>query len=114
LSFALQDTKGDQAAGEVMPLSPLRARLRAVQAELILTDADHFFSLYTDVLHPTHLVSRQGQAIGRIVLGAVSDDQDAQFTCEPATLYPTGVAPIGAAWPLDRRFFLRRRTTYHP
>jgi hypothetical protein len=96
MSFSLQDTKSDQAAGDVMPVSPLRVCLTAAQAELILIDTDHFFNLCTDVIHPPHLVSRQGQAIGRRVLGAVSDGQDAQFTCQSATRHPIGVAPIGA------------------
>jgi hypothetical protein len=58
LSFALQHTTSDQAAGDVMPLRPLRARLTAAQAELILTDTDHFLNLCADARHPTHLASR--------------------------------------------------------
>jgi hypothetical protein len=66
MSFSLLDTKSDQAAGDVMPLSPLGARLTAAQSELIRTGTDSFFNLCTEVIPPTHLVSRQGQAIGRI------------------------------------------------
>src|SRR5262245_3775055 len=66
MSFLLLDTKSDQAAGDVMPLSPPRARLTAAQAELIRTDPNRFFNLCTDMIHPSHLVSRQGQVIGRI------------------------------------------------
>jgi hypothetical protein len=42
MPFPLQHTKRHQAAGEVMQLRPLRARLTAGQAELILADANHF------------------------------------------------------------------------
>ena len=47
ISFPLQDTKGDQTAGEIMPLRPLRARLTAAQAELIFTDSN-------DLFYPAH------------------------------------------------------------
>jgi hypothetical protein len=72
MPFPLQH-KGDQPTGDVMPLSPLKARLTAAQAELILTDTDPFPNLCVDAIHSTHLASRQGLAIGRIVFGAVSD-----------------------------------------
>src|SRR5262245_9064365 len=42
-----------------------------------------------------HLGGCQGEAIRRIVLGAVSDDKDFQASCEPAGLCPIGMAPIG-------------------
>jgi hypothetical protein len=80
------------------PPLPLGARLTATLTELILTDSDDLFNLGTDVIHPPHLVSRQGQAIGRIVLGAVSDDQDLQATAQPSRLRLIGVAPMGAEW----------------
>jgi hypothetical protein len=50
MPLPLQDTAGDQAAGEVMPLSPFRAGWTATQAELNLADADHCF----DVIVATH------------------------------------------------------------
>ena len=89
MPFPLQDTKGDQAADDVVQLRPLRARLTATQAELILADADDFFNLGTDAIQPTHLGSRQREAIGRIVLGAVSDDQDFQAPGQPAASRPS-------------------------
>jgi hypothetical protein len=41
MPLALQDAKGDDAAGHVMELNPLRPRLTAAQAEVIRADADH-------------------------------------------------------------------------
>ena len=76
MSFPLQHTKGDQTAGEMMQLSPLGARLTAGQTELIFAHPDDFLDLGTDAIQSTDLGSRQCQAIGRVVLGAVSDDQD--------------------------------------
>ena len=45
ISFPLQDTKGDQTAGEVMELRSLRARLTARQPKLIFTDSNDPFTL---------------------------------------------------------------------
>ena len=94
ISFPLQDTKGDQTAGEMMPLRPLRARLTAAQAELIFTDSNDLFYLRTKAIQPPHLGSCQREAIGRVVLGAVSDDQDFEASRQPAGLRPVGVAPM--------------------
>jgi hypothetical protein len=49
-SFPLQHAKGDEAAGHVVLLSPVRACLTAGQPELILQDSDDFF----DVRVATH------------------------------------------------------------
>ena len=62
MPFPLQDTKGDQTAGEMMPLRPLRARLTAAQAELILTDANDLFYLRAKAIQPPHLGSCQREA----------------------------------------------------
>jgi hypothetical protein len=59
MSFALQDAKCDQRAGEMMLLSPLGTRLTAGQPELILADADDFLNLGADPIQSAHLGSRQ-------------------------------------------------------
>lgn len=78
-----------------MPLRPFRARLTVTQAELILADADHFFDLCAYAVHLPDLCSRECQAIGGVVFGAVSDDQDLQATSQSALFGPIGVTPIG-------------------
>ena len=59
LPFPLQHAKGDQAAGQVMPLSLLRTRLTAIEPELVFADADDCFDLRTDPLEATDLRGRQ-------------------------------------------------------
>jgi hypothetical protein len=79
----------------MMPLSPLGPRLTTSQPELILADVDHFLDLRTLPIEATDFRGRQGQAIGRVVLGAVSDDQDLEPTAQPASLGPRRMTPIG-------------------
>ena len=95
MSCSLQHTKGDQTAGQMMQLSPLGTRLTASQPELILAHTDDFLDLCPPPIDAADFGGRQGQTIRRIVLGAVSGDQDFQPTCEPAGLRPIGMAPIG-------------------
>ena len=90
MSLALQHTKGDQAAGEVMPLGSLGARLTATQCEVLFAHTDDFFDVGPDVIPPAYLRGRDRQAIGGVILGAVSDHQ----YCESPT-QPTGLGPIG-------------------
>ena len=80
-----------------MQLRPLRAGLTAGEGELILADPDDFFDLRADTIEPPHLRRRQGQAIGGIVLLAVSDDQYFEAAAQPANLGPVGVSPMAAA-----------------
>ena len=75
MSFPLQHTKSHQATGHMMQLSPLRPGLTARQAELILADPDDFLNLRADTIYPPYLHRRQLQAIGGVVLLAVSDNQ---------------------------------------
>jgi hypothetical protein len=96
LPFPLQDTKCDQAASQVMQLSPLSTRLTAIEPELILTDTDDFFDLRTHLIESADLRSRQRQAVGGKVFGAVSNDQHFQASTQPAALRPVGVPPIGS------------------
>lgn len=95
MAFPFQHTEGGQAAGDVMQLRPLRASLTAAEAELILTHFAHCFALRPDAIAPAPRCSRQCQAVGRLVLGAVSDDQDVYATCEPASGGPIGMATRG-------------------
>jgi hypothetical protein len=73
MSFPLQHTKGDEATGDMMQLRPRGADLTATQPELILTHPDHFLDLRMETIQAAHLRGRQRQAIGGVVLGAVSD-----------------------------------------
>jgi hypothetical protein len=98
MPFPLQDTEGDQAAGEMMQLRPLRAGLTAAQPELILTHSNDFLDLRAYPIEATDLRSRQRQAIGGKVFGAVSDDQDFLSTSQPSSLCPIRVAPIRPEW----------------
>jgi hypothetical protein len=95
VSFPLQHTKGDQTAREMMQLSPLRTRLTAVQPELVLAHTDDFLDLRTHPLTSADLRRGQRQAVGGVVLGAVSDDQNFQPPTQPAALRPVRMAPIG-------------------
>jgi hypothetical protein len=95
MPFPLQDTKRDQAAGEMMLLSLLRAGLTAREAELVLPDSNDFFNLRAESIEPADLHGRQRQTIGGNVCGAVSDDQYLQPPSQPTSLRPVGIAPIG-------------------
>src|SRR5215813_12283059 len=75
VSLPLQHTKGDQTAGEVMYLRSFGARWTAIQAELILADPDDFLNMGAEAIQSAHLDRRQGQAIGGVVLLAVSDNE---------------------------------------
>ena len=94
MSFPLQHTKRDEAAGHVMLLSPVRARLTARQAQLILADPDDFLDLRTDAIEAAHLGGRQCQAIGGVVLLAVSDNEHFEPPTQPAALGPVWVPPM--------------------
>jgi hypothetical protein len=94
MPFPLQHTKSNQATCDMMQLSPLGPGLTARQAELVLTDADHFLNLRADAIQPPHLHHRQRQAIGGVVLLAVSDNQHFEAPVQPAALGPVGVPPV--------------------
>ena len=81
MSLPLQHTKGRETASHMMELRPRGAGLTARQPELILTDPNHFLDLGTETIQAADLYSRQGEAIGGEILGAVSDDQDFHTPC---------------------------------
>jgi hypothetical protein len=93
-SLALQDAKGNEATCQMMDLRPLRARLTARQPELILTDADQFLNLRAYTVPLPHLHGRQRQAIGGVVLFAVSDNEYFEAAAQPADLGPGGGPPM--------------------
>jgi hypothetical protein len=95
MSFPLQHTKRDQTAGEMMELSPLGTRLTAIQPELILAHPAHFLDLRSPPIEAADFRGWQCQAIGRVVLGAVSDDQDLEPPAQPASRGPIRMTPIG-------------------
>jgi hypothetical protein len=94
MPFPLQDTKSHQATDHMMLLGALRARLTAGQAELIFTDSNHLLNLGADAIHPADLGSWHLQAIGGVVLLAVSDNQYFQPPAELADLGPVRMAPM--------------------
>jgi hypothetical protein len=94
MPFPLQDTKGRQATGDMMPLSPLGARLTARQTELILASFHDFLDLGAQAIEPPYLRRGERQTIGGVGLGAVSDAQDFQASGPPAGRCPIRVPPI--------------------
>jgi hypothetical protein len=58
MPFPLQDTTGDETAGHMMQLGPLRAGLTAREGQLIFADADDFFNLRADAIEAADLCSR--------------------------------------------------------
>jgi hypothetical protein len=94
LSLPLQYAKGHEAASDVMELRPRGARLTAGSAELIFANPDDFLHVSTEARQSAHRRSQQRQAIRRIVLGAISDDQDFEVACQPPTGYPVGLTAI--------------------
>jgi len=95
VSLPLQHTTGDQTAGEVMYLCSFGARLTAIQAELILAGPDDFLNMGAEAIQSAHLHRRQGQAIGGVVLLAVSDNEYFEAPAQPAPLGPVRVLPMG-------------------
>src|SRR5262245_22496188 len=77
-------------------LSPLRARLTAVEPEWVLTGTAACFALRTSPIASTDLGGRSRQAVGGDVCGAVSDHHDVQAPMQPARLRPGRMTPIGA------------------
>jgi hypothetical protein len=94
MPFPLQDAKGGQTARDVMPLRPLGACLTAAQAELSLTHANNLFNLGADAVQAADLRWKQCQAVGGIVLFAVSDNQNFEPSAQPADLGPVGMPPM--------------------
>jgi hypothetical protein len=94
MPLPLQHTKRDQAAGEMLLLSPFWARLTARQGQLLLADPDHFLDLGTPAIQAAHLRGRQRQAIGGIGLLAVSDNEPCEASAQPSALGPVGVSPM--------------------
>jgi hypothetical protein len=95
MPFPLQDTEGDYTTGDVMQLRPLGARLTAGQAELVLTHPDDFLDLGPEAIAPPYLSRGPPEAVGGVILGAVSDDQDFQPPGQPTAVGPIRVPPVG-------------------
>jgi hypothetical protein len=66
----------------------------ARQAQLILASPDDVLDLHTDAIEAAHLGGRECQAIGGVVLRAVSDNEPFEAPAQPAALGPVGVPPI--------------------
>ena len=75
-------------------LRPLRAGLTAGEGELILAHPNDFVDWCADTRALSYLHRRQGQAIGGIVLLAVSDKPYFEASAQPAHLGPVGVSPM--------------------
>src|SRR5688500_11659766 len=78
-----------------MQLRPLGARLTAGQVELVLTNSKDFLDLSPEARDSPDLSRWQHQAVGGVILGAVSDDQDLQASGQPTAVRPIGVPPVG-------------------
>jgi len=90
----LQHTKRGQAAREMMPLRPFRTGLTACQVQLIFADPDDLLNVRADAIQAAHLHRRQRQAIGGVVLLAVSDNQHLQAPIQPVARSPVRVPPM--------------------
>jgi hypothetical protein len=92
--FPLQHAKCHQTAGQMRPLSPLRARLIARPAELSFAHADDLLDLGLHAINrPTSAAGRVRRLVAPYV--APSDHQDWQAPRQPATLRPLGVSAVG-------------------
>jgi hypothetical protein len=94
MAFSLEDIPRRETAGEVLGLSPRRARWTAPQAELIRADAPDRCSWRADPIRSAPLRRRPPQASGGLGRGAVSDAQDLQPPGPPAAVGPVRRAPI--------------------
>jgi hypothetical protein len=93
LAFPLPSANNHKATGEVIELSALGARLTAGSAEWIFAHSEGVLKESAEAI-PAHLRSQQGQAMGGIVLGAVSDDQDFAVACQSTGGDPVGMTAI--------------------
>jgi hypothetical protein len=64
------------------------------KVKLRLFHPDPFFTRGPDAREPPYLRSRQGQAMGAVVLLAVADNPDFEAPAQPANLGPVGVSPM--------------------
>jgi hypothetical protein len=94
VSLPLQHTTGNQRAGAVMYLRSFGARLTAGQPELVLAGPDDFLNVGTQAIPSAHLHRRQGEALGGVVLLAVSDNESFEAPAQPTPLGPVRVLPM--------------------
>jgi hypothetical protein len=94
MPFPLQHTKRDEAAREMVPLRLFRPRLTAGQTQLIRAHAEDFRDWRAAAIQAAHCRGRERQALGGVVLLAVSDHQDFETPAPPAPLGPVGVPPM--------------------
>jgi hypothetical protein len=78
----------------MMPLRSGGAGLTATASALSLTDPNDFLDLGTLAIPTTHLWGQQRQAIGGVVLCAVSDNEHFETPTQPATRGPVGMSPM--------------------
>src|SRR5688572_15599100 len=79
-----------------MQLGARGTGLTAGKPQLIFAYTNDFLYLGSDAMEPPHVGRRQRQTVGRKVLGAVSDGQHFEDACQPPTLCPIGVMPMGS------------------
>jgi hypothetical protein len=105
--FSFQHAKRAQATGDVMRLCRTGTGLTADQSQLILPKTDHFLNLGPEAIQVTNLRSRERQAIGGVVLFAVSDNQYFNAPGQPADFGPLRVPPMRAhCFPVEVAIFL--------
>jgi hypothetical protein len=88
MPLPLQHATRDQAAGQMMPLSPLGPRLTTSHPALIRADAEHCLEWRTRPIEAADCRGRQCQTLGRVVRGAVSDDPDLEPPCSASQSRP--------------------------
>jgi hypothetical protein len=94
LAFPLLDANSHAATGDVRELRALGARLTTGAAELLFAHAEDFLQESAEAVPATPLRSRPGQAMGGLVLGAISDDQDGAVTCQSIGGDPVGMPAL--------------------
>jgi tetratricopeptide (TPR) repeat protein len=106
----VQHPTGDETARHLRQWCPLGAGLTAGQPEVSLAPTAHCRNVGPDAIQAAPLRGGQGQARGRVGLGAVSDDQALQTARQPAARRPIRRAPGRP----ERRVFCRRPPTSQP
>ena len=94
MAFPLQHTTCGKAAADGVLLCPDEAGLTATQPALIRADPHDCLDLGPPTMQTAHLWGHQRQAIGGLVLLAVSDHEHVEAPTQPAILGPVGMSPM--------------------
>lgn len=94
MSFPLQHTTCGKAAADGVRLCPDGAGLTATQPALLRADPHDCLDLGPPTIQTAHLWGHQRQAMGGIILFAVSDHEHVEAPTQPATLGPVKMSPM--------------------